>query len=98
MRDILSFLSGYFTPLICLACAVSVITFFAFCIDKVKAKNGAWRIKEKTLILLCVFFGAAGGLCGMILFRHKIRKPKFVITVPLALILQILFFVAIRTA
>ena len=31
---------------------ISLITFFAYGIDKLKAKLGAWRIPEKTLICL----------------------------------------------
>ena len=35
--------------------AVSVIAFFAYLIDKAKAKLGAWRIPEKVLLGLGFF-------------------------------------------
>ncbi len=67
---------------------MSVITFIVFGIDKLKAKKGKRRIKEKTLIWLCVFGGALGGFIGMYFFRHKTLKPKFFISVPIILLLQ----------
>lgn len=61
------------------------INLFAFCtygIDKWKAKKGAWRVPEKTLLILALIGGSAGAIAGMMCFRHKIRKAKFMITVP----------------
>ena len=61
------------------------INLFAFCtygIDKWKAKKGAWRVPEKTLLILALIGGSAGAIAGMMCFRHKIRKAKFIITVP----------------
>ena len=40
---------------------VSGITFLCFGIDKWKAKNQRWRIKEATLIGLCICRQAVGG-------------------------------------
>ncbi len=71
---------------------VNITTFFAFAVDKQKAKRGTTRISEKALITLSFLFGALGGILAMYLFRHKTRKPKFYITLPLFLILQIITF------
>jgi excinuclease ABC subunit A len=49
------------------------------------------RISEKTLLLTSIIGGAIGILLGMIVFRHKIRKTKFLIIVPLAFIVTIYF-------
>ena len=57
--------------------AMSVITFFAYGIDKLKAKKGAWRISEKALLGLGFIGGAVGGLIGMKVFRHKTRHRYF---------------------
>ena len=67
---------------------INLVTFFAFGIDKWKAVRGKWRIRESTLLGLSLIGGAAGGLAGMYLFRHKIRKSRFRIGVPLMLIAQ----------
>ena len=68
---------------------MSIATFVLFGIDKKKAIAHQWRIKEATLILMSFLGGALGGIIGMSLFRHKTRKPKFFIGVPLALICNI---------
>ena len=68
--------------------ALSILTWALFGIDKWKAVRGKWRIRESTLLGLSLLGGAAGGLAGMYLFRHKIRKSRFRIGVPLMLIAQ----------
>ena len=57
--------------------------------DKRKALKGAWRTPERTLLLACACFGALGGWLGMQVFRHKTKHPKFTITVPVLLVVQI---------
>ena len=67
----------------------SVITFALFGIDKSKAVRNEWRISEKTLLTFSFLFGAAGGLCGMMVFHHKTQKWKFKILVPFFAILHL---------
>lgn len=67
---------------------MSMITFFFYFADKQKAKKGAWRIPESTLLLLSFLGGSAGALLGMILCRHKTKHIKFRILVPLSLLLH----------
>ncbi len=57
--------------------AMSLAAFAAYGADKAKAKRDAWRIPEKVLLLLSFLGGAAGGLLGMALFRHKTRHWYF---------------------
>lgn len=57
--------------------AVSVLAFALYFIDKALAKAGAWRIPEKVLLFLSVFFGGVGGLAAMLLFRHKTKHWYF---------------------
>ncbi len=57
--------------------AINLITFIVWGIDKMKAAAGQWRIPEKTLYLLIAAGGGLGALAGMLLFRHKTRKPLF---------------------
>ncbi len=70
--------------------SINLITFLAMYIDKVKAKKGKWRTKEKTLFTLVLLGGGIGGILGMYKFRHKNRKTRFVIGFPAILIAQIL--------
>lgn len=66
---------------------INLVAFAAYGIDKAKARNGTRRIPEKTLIGLAAFGGAIGALIGMLAFRHKTRKIKFTITVPVFTVL-----------
>ena len=69
--------------------AVKLLAFALYGVDKVKAKKGAWRIPEATLLLVAFLGGSVGALLGMEVFRHKTRHAKFRILVPLFLILHI---------
>ena len=77
---------------------VNITAFIAFMIDKIKAKMDAWRIPEKTLIILAVIGGALGALAGMIVFRHKIRVPKFKLGIPLIILAQAVLVYLVNTA
>ena len=56
---------------------MSVIAFFAYGLDKRKAKKRAWRTPEAVLLGLGFFGGALGALLGMNLFRHKTKHFYF---------------------
>lgn len=66
---------------------MSVITFAAFGNDKKKSKRSMWRTPEAVLLTLSLLGGSIGALAGMRFFHHKTRKPKFIILVPLTLII-----------
>ena len=66
---------------------INLIVFFLYGIDKWKAIHHKWRIPEAHQILAGVF-GIFGEILGMLLFRHKIRKPKFYIGLPAIYILE----------
>ena len=61
---------------------INFTTWVAYGLDKGRAKSGKWRIPERTLLLLALAGGSLGALAGMIMSRHKTRKPKFYISVP----------------
>lgn len=65
---------------------VNLIALAFFGIDKLKSKKGGWRIPESRLLLIA-FFGPFGAYAGMLLFRHKTRKVKFLL-VPFFLFIQ----------
>lgn len=69
---------------------INLVLFVLFCRDKAAAKAGARRTPETTLLALAVLGGSLGGLLGMVLLRHKTRKPAFRIGLPLILIIQAL--------
>ena len=68
---------------------VNAAAFFLMLADKLKAKKGAWRIPERTLIGIAVIGGSIGAIAGMNLFRHKTRHLKFSIGLPMILAVQV---------
>ena len=72
---------------------INIIGFLVMGIDKHKAKMGNRRIPENTLFLFTVLGGGIGTISGMYVFRHKTKKLKFTIGMPLILILEILIFI-----
>ena len=69
---------------------INVITFSLYGSDKKRARWDRRRIPEKVLLGLAAVGGSVGAWMGMMVYRHKIRKWKFIIGVPLILIFQIL--------
>lgn len=57
-------------------------------LDKWKAKHHKYRIPERSLLYSGIFFGSFGIALGMILFHHKIRKAKFIYSIPFFIIIQ----------
>ena len=58
---------------------MSLITFAAYGIDKRRATRDKRRISERTLHLLELAGGWPGALAGQTLFRHKRRKPSYMV-------------------
>ena len=69
---------------------INAVGFLLMLADKSKAKRGAWRIPESTLMAVAAAGGSVGSLIGMQLFRHKTRHIKFTLGIPLILAIQII--------
>ncbi len=69
---------------------INIFGFFIMWLDKYKAKNGKWRIPEKTLFIITALGGGIGTIAGMYTFRHKTQKLNFVIGFPFITILEII--------
>ena len=81
---------------------INIFTFAAYALDKYKAVDHAWRIPERTLILLAAIGGSVGALSAMYIVRHKTKHNKFRIGVPAILVIQLILayivysYVAVR--
>ena len=75
--------------------AVSLVTAAVTVYDKLAAKKGAWRIPEKTLLLLGLVGGAAAELAVMLTISHKTKHKKFMLGLPVILILQAAIIAAV---
>jgi len=64
-------------PLLLISAAINLIAFFAFGVDKRRARLGKRRTPESTLLLLSWLTGMVGGWAGMKVFRHKTKKTSF---------------------
>ena len=69
---------------------INLLNFCLFSSDKKRARNRQWRIPESTLLLVSLFGGTLGGLIGMNVFKHKTKKIKFIIGLPVILIINFL--------
>ena len=68
---------------------VNAAGFLLMLSDKRRARHGAWRIPESTLMGVALAGGSIGAMAGMYLVRHKTRHPKFYIGIPAIMIFQI---------
>ena len=68
---------------------VNVATIAVCGADKRRAKQGRWRVPEKTLFLLAIVGGSVGALLGMWAFHHKTRHWYFRYGIPAILVVQL---------
>ena len=67
----------------------NLISFFLMGHDKRCARQGKWRVPEKTLFLATALFGGLGGVLGMKVFHHKTKHWYFRVFFPVLLVLQL---------
>lgn len=80
-RDGLRLLVGYLL-------AMNVVTFALFVIDKRRAQEHKWRIRESTLLGLSLAGGCVGGYAAMRLAHHKTRVARFRYGLPVMIVLD----------
>ena len=69
---------------------INVATFLTFGIDKLKARQSKWRVREAALLMLAVLGGSLGAWLGMQIWRHKTLHNKFRYGVPAILIIHLI--------
>lgn len=88
-----AFIGSPWGLLACWLVLINLAAFFAFGLDKRKAKRkekrpSVRRVPEKTLFLLAALGGSAGAWLGMRVWRHKTLHRSFRLGIPLILALQ----------
>ena len=92
----LSINKDYLLVILLIAEAVmSIVTAMCYKIDKAKAKKGAYRISEATLLILPWLMGGIGGVLGVYSVRHKTKHWYFPLNNVLAMIVQFSLIVSI---
>ena len=90
-------ISQHSDAVIAFLAVMNCFTFFLYAFDKSAAKNKGWRVSENRLLIFAALFGSAGAFLAMVLVRHKTRKAKFFVTVPILLIAQGLLLYYVMT-
>ena len=84
------------SPIVFIAlAAMNALTFALYGIDKSRARRGAWRIRESTLLGMAACFGSLGALLGMYVFHHKTKHRAFALGVPALLLVQAVLLAAL---
>ena len=68
---------------------MNIVSFALIGYDKRCARQGKWRVSEKTLFLVTACFGGLGGVLGMKVFHHKTQHWYFRVFFPMLLVVQI---------
>ncbi|WP_455067931.1 DUF1294 domain-containing protein [Parvimonas micra] len=69
---------------------MNLISFTIFYIDKRKAIEGKNRISGNSLLLSALLLGSIGAFLSMQIFRHKTKKLKFKVLVPIFFVVKVL--------
>ena len=78
---------------------VSVISIIITVYDKSVSKiAGHRRIPEKTLLMWSALGGSVAMLLTMLTIRHKTKHPKFMVGIPVIILLQYGLFMFIKTS
>lgn len=83
--------------------AISLVSVIVCCYDKIAAKRlPKHRTRESTLLLLSALGGSVAMLLTMLVIRHKTKHKRFMVGIPLIILLQaaatVAYFLFIRSS
>ena len=67
---------------------MNIVSFSLMGYYKKRARQGKWRVSEKTLFLATACFGGHGGVLGMQVFHHKTKHWYFKAFFSVLLVMQ----------
>ena len=72
---------------------INVMAFSLYGLDKRRAEQGFWRVRERTLLGITWMMGGIGAWLAMRVFRHKTKHRVFVVSATVASVLQLALMV-----
>ena len=91
------YMAGTVSPYSLLLTGTGVVTFLLYGFDKMQAKRDGGRVPEVILHLLVLAGGFFGGWAARLIFRHKTRKPVFLVILILATVAHCLYAFGVVT-
>ncbi|MBB4233467.1 DUF1294 domain-containing protein [Rhizobium esperanzae] len=86
------------TQMAALFLVLNLIVFSVYYLDKRAARQGGWRISERTLLTLALIGGSLGAVAAQQILRHKTRKEPFRSILAAILILHGILAAALTSA
>lgn len=74
---------------------ISLFAVIVTAVDKVKAVHHQWRVSEAALLGISALGGGVAMYITMLIIRHKTRKLKFMLGIPLIVILELTVFLLV---
>ena len=75
---------------VCYFVIISIIAVIVTAKDKIRAMKNGRRTPEATLLLISALGGSLMMLVMMLLIRHKTKHAKFMIGIPVIIVLQVI--------
>ncbi len=75
---------------------ISAVSVIITVFDKYAARRGMYRISERALLTAAAIGGSVAMYVTMLVIRHKTKHAKFMLGIPVIIVLQILLFVFFR--
>ncbi|TFC24636.1 DUF1294 domain-containing protein [Cryobacterium sp. TMT1-3] len=75
----------------------SLICFGLYATDKRRARNGSWRVPERTLLFWGFLGGWPGAIVAQQVLRHKTQKTSFRTAFWITVVLNVGLFVALSS-
>ena len=75
--------------------AISLLAIILTIHDKRAAQQRKWRVRESTLLLIAALGGSVAMLLTMHIIRHKTKHAKFMVGIPVIIMLQIVLAIVL---
>lgn len=86
--SVLPYISAYLA-------VIGLVAIIMTVYDKRAASKGGWRVKERSLLIVAALGGSVAMLATMRIIRHKTKHAKFMVGIPVIIVLQIAMVVKV---